>query len=182
MGLLWTLAEYFLSLVVVASALLALAQGVTSINETQDYITKQNYSDAYRDRYASLSSFDSDVVGKISVQEALDLIYNNAGDTSPVVVKGPDNAVHVFVNSTKPWLFTSGGKPLGAKYDVQGNITYPALNTNIGLVSQNTEQLPTYTVLYNYISANQTRTVYYLCNINPDNTGTLRTILLIATN
>jgi hypothetical protein len=182
MGLLWSLAEYFLQLVVVAAALLALAQGVTSINNTQDYITKQNYSDAYRDRYASLSSFDSGVVGKISVQEALNLAFSHAGDTAPVVVKGPDNAVHVFVSSSTPWLFTSGGKPLGAKYDVQGNLIVPTYNSNIGVVSQLTEKLPTYAVLYNYLSANQSGTVNYICNIDPDNTGELRTILLVATN
>jgi len=36
--------------------------------------------------------------------------------------------------------------------------------------------------LYNYLSNNQQSDVFYLCNINPDNVGDLKAILLVATN
>lgn len=182
MSLLWDLGSYFISLIVVAAGLLALAQFLTGINEAQDYSNRQNYSDAYRDRYASLSSFDSEVVGKISIQEALDLIYKHTGDNSPTVVKGPDGAVHVFISTGNSWDFSSAGKPFGAKYDVQGNLIPSVPNTNIGVLNKSTERLPEYKVLYDYLSANQSGNIYYYCNIDPDNTGELRTILLVATN
>lgn len=182
MDLIWRIGEFLLVAVMVSLMLYFIVQANTNINNTQEYVTKQNNSDAYANRYASLSSFDADSVGKISVQEALTIIYTYAQDSTPVIVKGPDNVVHVFVTDTSRWIYSSYGKPLGRKLDGQGNYYDGTYNTNIGAISVATEPVPEYKDLYNYLSNNQNSNVYYLGNINPDNQGNLKTILLKATN
>lgn len=182
MDIAWKIGEMFLILAGVSLMLYYIAGSEAKINETNEYVTKQNNSDAYANRYASLSSFDADSVGKISVQEALNLIYTYAQDSTPVIVKGPDNVVHVYVTDTSGWVYSSNGKPLGRKIDAKGNYYDGAYNTNIGAIEVATEPIPEYKVLYNYLSNNQLSDVYYLGNINPDNQGNLKTVLLKATN
>ncbi|MFF2798073.1 hypothetical protein [Lysinibacillus xylanilyticus] len=182
MDLIVRIGEFLLIMIGVSAMLFLIAGSVVKINETQEYVTKQNNSDAYANRYASLSSFDADSVGKISVQEALDLIYTYAQDSTPVIVKGPDNVVHVYVTDSGGWRYSSNGKPLGRKIDGKGNYYDGTYNTNIGAIDVATEQVPDYKDLYNYLSNNQYSDVYYLGNINPDNQGNLKTVLLKATN
>lgn len=153
-----------------------------NMNKTQDYVTAQNYSDAYSDRYASLSSFDVDSVGAISVQEALELIYTHVQDSTPAIVVGPDGELKIFVNDTGGWIYSSGGKPLGMKVDAQGNYYEGQISTNVGAIEKATEPIPTYQELYNYLSNNQQGDIKYAVNIDPDNSGTLRTILIKAIN
>ena len=175
--------EYSVSLIIVAIMLVAVIVSMTSVRDTEDYVTRQNESDAYAEKYASLSSFDADSVGKITVQEALTLIMTYAQDSSPVIVRGPDEVVHAYVSSKDGWTYSSNGKPLGKKVDANGNYYNGTFNTCIGEVRDlPTEPVPDYKVLYNYLSANQTREVFYLGNMNPDNTGDLNTFLLVVEN
>lgn len=182
MDFVWRIGEFLLVLIGVSLMLFYIADAESNISDTQEYITKQNNSDAYANRYASLSSFDADSVGKISVQEALTLIYTYAQDSTPVIVRGPDNVTHAYVTDTSGWVYSSNGKPLGRKIDANGNYYDGTYNTNIGTVDIATEPIPEYKDLYQYLSNNQQTNVYYLGNINPDNQGNLKTILLKATN
>lgn len=181
--MIWKIGEFALVLLMVSMIIFYTAKSEENILDTQEYVTKQNYSDAYAEKYASLSAFDADSVGKISVQEAVNLIFTYAGDTTPVVVKGPDGKIRVFASDKDGWNFSSNGKPFGQKIDAQGNYYNGSYNTNVGVLNNiKTEPVPAYNDLYNYLSAFQASDVYYYCNINPDNQGTLETILLVATN
>lgn len=175
------LGEHSLSLIVASVMILATIGVVASIRDTEDYVTRQNESDAYATRYASLSSFDADSVGKITVQEALTVIFSRAQDSSPVIVKGPDGIVHVYVSSKDNWVYSSSNKPVGRKIDANGNYYDGTFNTNIGIINVKTEPIPDYNTLYNYLSNNQQGNVFYLGNMNPLNTGDLNTFLLVAT-
>lgn len=183
MDMIWKIGEFTLVMLMVSMMIFYLAKSEESIQDTQEYVTKQNYSDAYAEKYASLSSFDADSVGKISVQEALNLVFTYADDSTPVIVKGPNGSIRIFASDKDGWEYSSHGKPLGRKIDAQGNYYDGTYNTNIGVLdSVMTEPVPDYNTLYAYLSNNQQSDVYYLCNINPDNAGTLETILLVATN
>lgn len=182
MDIIWRIGEALLVLLMVTLMLYYVANSRESINDTQEFVTKQNYSDAYANRYASLSSFDADSVGKISVQEALNLIYNYADDSTPVIVKGPDGVIHVYVSGQGGWIYSSKGKPLGQKLDANGQYYNGQYDTSLPPLQIATEAVPDYKDLYNYLSNNQMSEVHYLANINPDNQGTLKTILLKATN
>lgn len=182
MDLVLRIGEYALILIGVSLMLFYVAQANTNVQNTQEYVTKQNNSDAYANRYASLSSFDADSVGKISVQEALELVHTYATDSTPVIVKGPDNVAHVYVTDNSKWIYSSNGKPLGRKLNAKGEYYDGTYNTNIGSLEVATEPIPEYKDLYNYLSNRQASNVYYLVNINPDNQGNLKTVLLKATN
>lgn len=182
MDMIWKIGEFALVLMMSAAMLYYVAIHTESVNDTQEYVTNQNNSDAYAERYASLSSFDADSVGKISVQEALNLVFTYASDATPVIVRGPDGVVHVYVTDTSGWVYSTHGKPLGRKIDASGQYYDGPYNTAIPAFSLPTEPVPDYQTLYNYLSNNQRTDVFYLCNINPDNKGNLKTILLVATN
>ena len=182
MDIVWKIGELFLILAGVSLMLFYTAESQANRQETQEYVNAQNHSDAYAAKYASLSSFDADTVGKISVQEVLSVIFTHASDSSPVIVRGPDNVVHVYVTDNGGWTYDSYGKPVGRKLDGNGNYYDGTYNTNVGVLSVKTEPLPDYKTLYNYLSNNQRSDVYYLGNINPENKGDLRTILFVRTN
>ena len=184
MDMMWKIGEFALVLIMSAAMIYYVAIGKESVDDTQEYVTNQNYSDAYAERYASLSSFDADAVGKISVQEALNLVFTYASDATPVIVKGPNGPddIHVYVTDTGGWVYSTHGKPLGYKIDASGNYYQGTYNTGIRAFEKPTEPVPDYQTLYNYLSNNQRTDVFYLCNINPDNKGNLKTILLVATN
>ena len=182
MDMMWKIGEFALVLIMSAAMIYYVAIGKESVDDTQEYVTNQNYSDAYAERYASLSSFDADAVGKISVQEALNLVFTYASDATPVIVQGPDGDIHVFVTDTGGWMYSTHGKPLGSKINAAGEYYDTPTTIPASKFPRATEPVPDYQTLYNYLSNNQRTDVFYLCNINPDNKGNLKTILLVATN
>lgn len=182
MDLPFQLPMLFLSLIGVSLMLGFTITGFQSIQRTQDFVTAQNHSDAYTNRYASLSSFDADSVGKISTQEALTLVYNYSTDDTPVIVQGPDNVVHVYATGSGGWKYNSHGKPLGKKLDAKGNYYNGEFDTSIPPLDLTTEAVPEYKELYKYLATSRDGSdVYYLANIDPENKGDLKTILLKAT-
>ena len=184
MDMIWKIGEFALVLMMSAAMLYYVAIHTESVNDTQEYVTNQNNSDAYAERYASLSSFDADSVGKISVQEALNLVFTYASDATPVIVKGPNGPddIHVYVTDTSGWVYSTHGKPLGSKINAAGEYYETPTTIPKDKFPRATEPVPDYQTLYNYLSNNQRTDVFYLCNINPDNKGNLKTILLVATN
>lgn len=170
---------FFLGLTTTALMLFFTAQSLNSIAETRDYVSEQNHSDAYAIRYASLSSFDADTVGAITVQEALTLIYNNATNHTPIIVRGPNGNLNAWVTGSGGWNYSTYNKPLGAKYGLNNQqISSP---TYIGPLNINTTTLPKYDDLYRYLSNNYVNSHDYYVNIDPLNNGSLTVLVLVAT-
>lgn len=169
---------FFMGLTTSALMLFFVYSSLSSIAETKDFVSEQNHSDAYATRYASLSSFDADTVGAITVQETLTLVFNNVTNHTPTIVRGPDGVIHAYVTGKSGWTYNTYNKPLGAKFDINNQET--SSPTRINQSSFLTETVPAYEDLYRYLSNNYTNSNNYLVNIDPLNDGTLTVIVIVA--